>query len=502
MKRSIIQQLKPVQPEALQQDPEVLSLFNESYFLPYQADWIEDDAEFKIYEKARRIGITFGTSFRCYRKCSTKKRGFIQWVSSRDMLTAQEFIRDYIRKWCEAANVIATGLYGDNVQVIDTERNIKAFIVEFRNGNRLISLSSSPEAFAGKGGDVLLDEADLHDDSGRLIDMALPCITWGGQLEIVSAYSPVGSKNTPFAKMVALAKGANPQGIKLHVTTIHDAVAQGFVEKVNQFTGKHETREGFVAKLKSRCRTLQAWQSQYECIPPDAAGALISAAQYSACRITDAELRDILARSPNAPRFAGYDVARKQHAAVWIEFAHIGNSLYLDPDSYYALHDIAFDAQEERIRARMTDRNRPRIMRLGIDSTGLGMMMAERLGKAFPGRVDEVNLESSRRTELCTMLADRYARRMIWVGDSDQLMADVTAPTKTFAANGALRILVPAFADAEGETSHSDGFIAQLLANSAADSGGSIAQSESPDRTIATDSDDNEFKALTRKAFN
>lgn len=472
--------------------------FDAAYFLPYQIEWINDESEFKVYEKSRRIGITYATSYRCFDKCMRRKKGFIQWVSSRDMLTAQEFIRDYIRKWCEAANVVASGLYGENVEVIDVEKNIKAFVVVFPNGNRLVSLSSSPEAFAGKGGDVLLDEADLHDDSGRLIDMALPCITWGGQLEIVSAYSPVGSKNTPFAKMVALAKGANPQGVKLHVTTIHDAVAQGFVEKVNAFTGKNETREGFIAKLKARCRTLQAWQSQYECIPPDAAGSLITAAQYSACRITDAELRDILARSPNAPRFAGYDVARKQHAAVWIEFALIGNSLYLDPDAYYALHEVGFDAQEERIRARMKDRNRPRIARLGIDNTGLGMMMAERLGKAFPGRVDEVNLETHRRTELCTMVADRFVRRTVWMGESDQLMADITAPTKTYAANGALRIVIPAFSDDVGETSHSDGFVATMLANSAADAGASLPASGVPS-DIRSAGESEEYEPIRRR---
>ena len=61
------------------------------YFLPYQAKWITDESSFKVYEKARRVGITYGTSYRAVIKCLTRPPGFIQWVSSRDMLTAEVF---------------------------------------------------------------------------------------------------------------------------------------------------------------------------------------------------------------------------------------------------------------------------------------------------------------------------------------------------------------------------------------------------------------------------
>jgi len=126
-----------------------------SYFLPYQQRWIDDESPLKLYEKSRRIGITYATSYRAFQKCMRRK-GLTQWVSSRDQLTAQEFVRDYIAKWCKVANVVAKGLAGDQIELIG-DNQVQAFVVYFPSGSRIVSLSSTPQAFAGKGGDVLLD---------------------------------------------------------------------------------------------------------------------------------------------------------------------------------------------------------------------------------------------------------------------------------------------------------------------------------------------------------
>ena len=68
-----------------------------AYFLPYQLRWINDDSALKLYEKSRRVGITYATSFRCVRKCLREPAdsSFVQWVASRDELTAKEFATAY-----------------------------------------------------------------------------------------------------------------------------------------------------------------------------------------------------------------------------------------------------------------------------------------------------------------------------------------------------------------------------------------------------------------------
>lgn len=442
-----------------------------SYFLPYQEAWINDDSPLKVAEKSRRVGITYASSYRMFQKCMRRGKGFTQWVSSRDQLTAQELIRDYISMWCKLANVAAKGMTGEDVEVIDTDKNITAFVCTFPNGARIVSLSSTPEAFAGKGGDVFLDEVDLHRDSGSLIDMAYPCIMWGNQLEMVSAYRVDGSKDTPFARLVAEAKKDNPQNASLHRVTIYDAVEQGLVEKINEKSGRSQTREEFLRKTRAGCRTLAAWESQFECKVQDAGGKLIPLDMLAPCQLPASAIADIERRFPDAPRFASFDIARHQHASAWHEYILLGVTLYLVRREVW--HNRDFETQWKFVDAQM-ERREKRIVRLAMDATGLGMEGAETRAKKFPGRVDQVNLESHRRHELCMMLQDKCrSRHMVYPDDAD-LQEDLTRPFTKTMTNGALRVVVPQFESPEsGEISHCDEFMASVLGVSAAEGGSS-----------------------------
>lgn len=319
------------------------------YFLPYQERWVNDNATLKLFEKSRRIGITYATSFRCVLKClyEPKNSSFVQWVSSRDELTAKEFVTDYVAMWAREANKIsrelaaavadAVGLDGRNVEVVDEKHGITAFVVKFKNGSRICSISSNPLAFAGKGGDILIDEMDLHLDQETLYAMAYPCITWGGQLEIVSAYSADGSEHTEFAKLCRECKtGGNPKGFSFHRTTLDDAIGEGFVEKVNEAKAAKgrptQTREEFKETIRRGCITLGAWLSQYMCEPNSASGEQLiapldlSAAQkdYEMLRlhlVGDAGINDVT--DPSCARYLAVDFwrdaldARKRHAVGW-----------------------------------------------------------------------------------------------------------------------------------------------------------------------------------------
>ena len=467
-----------------------------AYFLPYQEAWINDDSPLKVAEKSRRVGFTYASSYRMFQKCMRRGKGFTQWVSSRDRLTAQELIRDYIAMWCKLANVAAQGLTGENVEVIDTERDITAFVCSFPNGARIVSLSSTPEAFAGKGGDVFLDEVDLHRDSGALIDMAYPCIMWGNQLEMVSAYRVDGSKDTPFARLVAEAKKDNPQHASLHRVTIHDAVAQGLVEKINAKSGRHQTREEFLQQTRAGCRTLAAWESQFECKVQDAGGKLLPVKVLAPCEMDAADIADIERRFPDAPRFAGFDIARRRHASAWSEWLKVGVSYFLVCRETF--HDMEFEAQRKFIESRMS-RSARRISRLAMDATGLGMETAEWAAKTWPGRVDGVNLESHRRHELCMMFQDWFLTGTAKIPADAALRDDFSTPYVKTNANGSLRVIVPEFDGGDGEVSHCDEFMAAVLARSAADAGGSEPAMQAT-AEIGDDPFDSD-RGLSRRSF-
>ena len=116
-------------------------------FLPYQKRWILDDSPIKLYEKTRRGGITYATSYRAVIKCLKRGDGFTQWVASRDEVTAKEFITDYVAKWAKLANTSVRGLDGTYAEIVDEKHGVSARTVKFRNGARIVSLSSNPLAF-------------------------------------------------------------------------------------------------------------------------------------------------------------------------------------------------------------------------------------------------------------------------------------------------------------------------------------------------------------------
>jgi phage FluMu gp28-like protein len=439
-----------------------------AYFLPYQEKWLTDESPFKLYEKSRRIGATYATSYRCFQKCM-RRQNFTQWVSSRDLLTAKEFITDYIARWCKLAKVVATGLVGEQVLVLDPEKNITAFVASFPlTGSRIVSLSSTPAAFAGKGGDVLLDEVDLHADPGALVDMAMPCIMWGGQLEAVSAYAVDGSPASIFARLCQDAKGANPMHASFHRTTIMDAVDAGLVECISASSASlreksgtshaepaeiAEKRKKFVAEIRARCRTESAWQSQYMCNPQDDGGALLPYGLIAACEADAAALQ--AHRDPNATAFLGIDVGRKHDLTVMWVVRRLGDVLWTD--QIRVLEKTLFREQLEVAAALIRDN---RIARCCIDSTGIGAMLAEELQLRFGAyTVEQVQFTAPVKLDLGMPLLQAFQDRTVRIPAAPEIREDLHKIRKTVTSSGNVRL------EAESDDAgHADRFWALALA--------------------------------------
>jgi len=429
------------------------------YFLPYQKRWILDDSAMKLYAKSRRIGITYATSFRVNDKC-LRRPGTVQWVTSRDEFTAHEFITEYVAKWAAAANAVCRGLAGESASVIDPLHGIRAYTAEYGNGSRVISLSSTPEAFAGKGGDILIDEADLHQDSGKVIDMALPCTTWGGQLEMVSALSVDGSAESPFCRMLREAEhGANAMGWSVHRTSILDAVEEGFVERVNEMTGEPLGREEWLKRMRAKCRTEDAWRTQYLIEAAAAGGALLDYGMIGGCENDASELAKALAEHPKALRFAGYDVGRRKDVAVYFELTRIGDILW--QSGYEVLEDAPFRMQADAISRKLDD---GRLERLCIDATGLGMMLAEEMQERHGKyRVEGITFTGPVKAALAMPVRAAFESRGIRILADETLRHDLHKVVRSMTAAGNVR-----YDAGRDESGHSDRFWALALAVHAA----------------------------------
>ena len=432
------------------------------YFLPYQRRWILDDARMKLYAKSRRIGITYATSFRVNDKC-LRRPGTVQWVTSRDEFTAREFITDYVAKWAAAANAVCRGLAGESATVIDPLHGIRAYTAEYGNGSRVISLSSTPEAFAGKGGDILIDEADLHKDSGRVIDMALPCTTWGGQLEMVSALNVDGSAESPFCRMLHEAEhGANAMGWSVHRTSILDAVADGFVERVNEMIGGRSSREEWLKRMRAKCRTEDAWRTQYLIEPAEAGASLLDYGMIGSCELDADDLQKALREHPKAWRYAGYDVGRKKDVAVYFELTRIGDILW--QSAYEVMEEMPFRMQADALARRLDD---ARLERLCIDATGIGMMLAEEMQERFGKyRVENVTFTAPVKAALAMPVRAAFESRGIRILADDVLRHDLHKVVRSVTAAGNVR-----YDAGRDESGHSDRFWALALAVHAAGRG-------------------------------
>ncbi len=431
------------------------------YFLPYQENWILDESELKLYPKSRRVGITYGTSYRSHKKCM-ERPNFTQWVTSRDILTAKEFVTDYIAKWAKAANAVAKGLAGDNAQVVDELHGITAFVVEYEaTGSRVVSLSSTPEAFAGKGGDVLIDEADLHKDSGKVIDMALPCTTWGGQLEVVSALKVDGNANSPFCRLMKdVETGGNPQGWSYHKTNILQAVEQGFVEKLNEVTGRNYIRSGWLEKMRAKCRSQEAWDSQYMIIPQDAGGSLLS---YEL--IGQAE-NDKCPIDPRGATYIGMDIGRKHDLTVIWQLCRLGDVFWTT--KLKVLEKTPFRDQLD-VLCRILERER--VTRCCIDATGIGAMLAEEAQRRFGEyKVEAVGFTAAAKDEMANLMLQRFQDAQVRIPQNREIREDLHKVAKVVTAAGNIR-----YQAESDDAGHADRFWALALALLAAGNDSGVA---------------------------
>ena len=117
----------------------------QDFWLQYQKDWLADDSLIKFWEKSRRIGATYVQSYEDVRDCVTKRyfkkgRPLKVWFTSADLSAAKEYI-DYCKEWATFYNSIAKDL---GEVIIDEEKDIKAFCLEFSKGAKIFALSSNP----------------------------------------------------------------------------------------------------------------------------------------------------------------------------------------------------------------------------------------------------------------------------------------------------------------------------------------------------------------------
>lgn len=349
------------------------------YFLPYQQRWLADASRIKIWEKSRRIGATYVQSYEDVRDCSTRAVPKV-WFSSADESAAREYI-EYCEKWATLFNLAAQNM---GLVLLDSEKDIKTFTIEFANGTKIHALSSNPKAFRSKGGKVVWDEAGWHDDQDKMWAAARPTITWGFPLRILSTHNGKSCRYYRFVE--AVKKGKLPWS--LHTTPIELAVAEGLADRISGRPLSEAERAAWLETERQSVGDPDVWLQEYCCVPVDEASAFLTYEMLARCE-RDAIIQDLSATQGEL--FVGVDIGRKKDLTVIWVLERCGPVLVTR--LVKVMERAAFHVQREVLFAILGHRA---MRRACIDATGLGMQLAEESQRAFGQyRVEAVTFTGS-----------------------------------------------------------------------------------------------------------
>ena len=433
----------------------VIPANTDGVFLPFQSRWIKDDSRLKLMEKSRQIGISWATAYAADERTAAQGARHDQWVSSRDDLQARLFIED-CKMWAQIMHLAAKDL---GEVVIDPKDRLSAYVIEFASGKRIHSMSSNPDAQAGKRGGRVLDEFALHPDPRKLWSIAYPGITWGGSMELISTHR--GSHNFFNQLVREVRESGNPKNISLHRVTLQDALDQGFLFKLQQMLPQDDERQAmdeaqYFDFIRKGCADEESFQQEYMCSPADDDAAfleygLISAVEYSAG--TDWR------RLGNGRLFAGVDIGRKKDLTVLWVVEQLGDVLYTR--HVEGLQNMRKSEQEKVIWPWFE-----RCDRICIDATGLGIGWADDAQDKFgEHRVEAVTFTPRSKEAQAYPIRGAMEDRTLRIPQDPKIRADLRQVTKQVSTTGNVRFTAERTPDG-----HADHFWALGLAVHAASS--------------------------------
>lgn len=434
-----------------------MSRSRQSFFLPYQKKWILDNSRLKILEKSRQIGMTLATSYRLVSRHSARMNVQDSWISSRDELQAKLFINDcknFANIFQEIAKINNSDLLNPNVRP-------SSLSLTFANGSSINSLSSNPDAQAGKRGTRVLDEFALHADPKQLFIISLPGITWGGQLEILSTHR--GSNNFFNQLVTEIKENGNPKHFSYHRVTLSDALEQGFLERLQSKLTEDDPRKSmskadYFDYIRAECPDEESFLQEYMCCPSDDRAAFLSYDLIASCEYPVGENWECLPHKFQGLAgdcYLGIDVGREHDLTVMWLLESKQNVLYT---RYIAcLQNMPFARQEEVL---ALFKKLPSLRRICIDCTGIGRQFFERARDSF-GRymVEGVTFTNACKEELAYATRSMFEDGALRIPNDGFIRADLRAIKRETTFAGNIR-----FSADRGRNGHADRFWALALA--------------------------------------
>lgn len=441
--------------------PQPLADGREPRLLSYQSSWINDNGIMLIAEKSRQIGWTWASAFGIARRHALKDYILDTWGTSRDDLQAKLAVTD-----CKAfANVLHAGAQ-DLGRTVINDKGQSAHVLSFANNTRYYSLSSNPDAQAGKRGNRVADEFALNKDNRQLYSIMEPGVTWGGFIWIFSTHR--GSANYHNRLITEAREGGNPKNWRVYRVTLQDALDCGFLFKLQNALPADDPRmamdeAAYFQFVKDKAADNETFLQEYMCCPADDATAFISYDIYDSAVLGHPESHYSIdqLRACLGDLYMGVDIGRTNDLTCFWIIESIGGIKFTR--ACITMQNARF-AEQEKIFYELMEL--PMMRRACVDQTGIGRQFAERGTERFGHRCEGINFTGPMKEELAYPLKAGLEDRTFRVPPDKAVESDFRSIRKETTASGNVR-----FAGERTVNGHADRFWSAGLANHAASTG-------------------------------
>ncbi len=364
----------------------------------WQKYYLREDHPFMIVSKSRRIGWSFVTALKGLILANNTNRykydkQFVSYShedAKEKINFAREFYHSLPKKYRKE-------IYSDQ------KTQLEFWDVGKKSVSRLISLPCKMPR--GRGSDISLDEFAFHAKDEQIYSASLPVIARGGySIEIGS--TPFGNKGKfheimtnekryPSFKRISLYWWFSSALCKNVTEAVHKAPDMTTQQRVEKY-GTDILKEIF------QSMGLDDFQQEFECAYRDELAAFITLEMIQACTPFE-ENEEIIPfktidefiigyrRDIHGTLYAGYDVGRTNNAAVLTILGVLPDSEIKTCWASIEYKKIKFRVQEDNLSKALS--NLP-IHRMCIDSTGMGMELAENLEDKFLRRVEGITFSN------------------------------------------------------------------------------------------------------------
>jgi len=455
-------------------------------FLPYQQRWAADMSPVKVYEKSRRIGISWAEAGEDSLLAASENGMDVFYIGyNKDM--ALEFIEDcadWSKFYNQAAGEIEEFIWEDEKE---EKKGIQAFRIRYPSGWKIVALSSRPANLRGKQGKIVIDEAGFHDDLPGLLKAAMAMLMWGGRVVIISTHN---GDDHPYNELIQEVR-AGKKPYSVHRTTLNDALEEGLYERICLRLGKEWTEDD-QEKWREALVDFYGDDADEElfCIPSRGGGTYLTRNMIEACMsdeipvlrwsppakdFTDwqdtkryreveqwcmEELKPLLDGLPDLKSWFGEDFARLVDlTAIW-PIQELPGLTYATP-FVLELRDCPFQ-QQEQVLFFVVDRL-PRFSGGALDKGGNGAFLAERARQKYGAdRIEEVSFSSGWYIENMPPMKACFENKTITIPRDSDILDDFRAIKKI---KGVPRVPVDErTASKRGGKRHGDTAIAKCLA--------------------------------------